>query len=291
MNKSKRLKLDIPSSPIKTTPLNKFDTIGKSGQTLNDNLEQTNHTTLPYRKAIGVTAIVATVRSGPELRAKVQANKNKYSRLKTSSKTKSPKPRIIRILLDSGSNGDLLFHKKGAEKAFPYLIRQDPKVWSTLNGDFQTKGKGSLAVKFFDYSNSKEVFLTPDIVEYDGISNKPAFDLIIGAQTMTELGIILDFKEQMIPIDEIKLPMRSIDDLPSSNKEALSYQNCTRDDEPKATELATQRVVKILDVNYKKADLPELVKNNCTNLSSSEQDKLLEVLEELEDLFDGTLGV
>ena len=121
MNKSKRLKLDIPFSPIKTTPLNNFDTIGKSGQTLNDNLEQTNHTTLPDRKAIGVTAIVATVRSGPELRPKVQANKNKYSKPKTSSKTKSLKPRIIRILLDSGSNGDLLFHEKRNRERLPLL--------------------------------------------------------------------------------------------------------------------------------------------------------------------------
>ncbi len=40
----------------------------------------------------------------------------------------------------------------------------------------------------------------------------------------------------------------------------------------------------------KKTDLPELVKINCTNLSPSEQAKLLEVLKEFEDLFDGTLG-
>jgi hypothetical protein len=62
---------------------------------------------------------------------------------------------------------------------------------------------------------------------------------------MTELGIILDFKEKIITIDEIKLPMQSIKDLPSSNKEALRYKNCMKNDEPKATELATQRVVKI----------------------------------------------
>ncbi len=170
------------------------------------------------------------------------------------------------------------------------MIRQDPEIWSTSNGDFQTKGKGSLGVKFFNYSNSKEVFLTPDIIEYNGISKKPAFDLIIGAQTMTELGIILDFKEQMITIDEIKLPMRSINNLPSSNKEALSYQNRMKNNEPKVTELATQQVVKILDANYEKADLPELIKSNCTNLSPLEQAKLLEVLKEFEDLFNGTLG-
>ena len=73
----------------------------------------------------------------------------------------------------------------------------------------------------------------------------------------------------MITIDEIKLPMQSINNLPSSNKEALSYQNCTKDDEPKATELATQKVGKILDANYEKADLPEVIRTRCTNLSPS----------------------
>ncbi len=58
-------------------------------------------------------------------------------------------------------------------------------MWSMSNGDFQTKEKGSLALKFFNYSNSKEVFLTPDIVEYAGKSDKPAFDLIIDERTMT----------------------------------------------------------------------------------------------------------
>ena len=48
-------------------------------------------------------------------------------------------------------------------------------------------------------------------------------------------------------------------------------------------------MVKILDASYEKANLPELVKSNCTNISPSEQAKLLEVLTEFEDLFDGTL--
>ena len=66
--------------------------------------------------------------------------------------------------------------------------------------------------------------MTPEIVEYDGKTlAKPAFDLIIGTKTMTELGIILDFKHRMITIDEIKLPMRNIKDLPASNKKSLSY--------------------------------------------------------------------
>ena len=82
------------------------------------------------------------------------------------------------------------FIKKEQQKASPILARQDAKNWSTSNRDFQTKGKDSLGVNFFEYSNSKEDFLTPDIVDYDEITfQKPAFDLIIGAQIMTELGI------------------------------------------------------------------------------------------------------
>ena len=95
----------------------------------------------------------------------------------------------------------------------------------------------------------------------------------------------------MITIDEIKLPMRDIKDLPASNKKALSFNTRLANKyEPQSTELATQRVVKILDANYEKANLPEIVQNNCSHLKPAEQWTLLELLEEFDDLFDGTLG-
>ena len=53
--------------------------------------------------------------------------------------------------------------------------------------------------------------------------------------------------------------------------------------------MATQRAVHILDANYKKADFPAVVKI-CTHLSQHKQNELLKVLQEFEDLFDGTLG-
>ena len=125
--------------------------------------------------------------------------------------------KTIRVLLDSGSDGDLLFHKKGTAKQFSYLTRQVPKTWHTSNGDFQTKGKGDIQLKFFQYSNTKKVLVKPDIVEYDGVKvEKPVFDLILGTQTMDELGIILDFKHKMITIDEIVLPMTAINQMPAS---------------------------------------------------------------------------
>eukprot|EP00804_Cyclotella_cryptica_P021312 CCRYP_001568-RA/>CCRYP_001568-RA protein AED:0.37 eAED:0.39 QI:0/0/0/1/0/0/2/0/394 len=60
--------------------------------------------------------------------------------------------------------------------------------------------------------------------------------------------------------------------------------------EPSSTQEATQRVVHILDAKYEKADLQSVVSTNCTHLSLQDQNKLLELLTEFEELFDGTLG-
>ena len=117
----------------------------------------------------------------------------------------------IKVLLDSGSDGALYFLQKGKDKPFPYLTRQVPKSWRTSNGSFQTPGQGKIRVKFFDYSNSREYFLQPDVVEYKESSlTKPGFDLILGSNTLKELGIVLDFRTREITLDDISLPMRDI---------------------------------------------------------------------------------
>ncbi len=131
-----------------------------------------------------------------------------------------------------------------------------------------------------------------DVVEYDVVTvEEPLFDLILGTKTMDELGIVLNFKQRVITMDEIDLPMQSINDMPTSRKEALALNHSLANlMEPKSTEEATNHLVQILDANYKKADLQAVVKDNCTHLSANKQKKLLELLTEFEPLFDGTLG-
>jgi hypothetical protein len=108
---------------------------------------------------------------------------------------------------------------------------------------------------------------------------------------MEAIGIILNFVDKVITIDQIVLPMRSIEELPASNKKALRLNNSlAKNQEPKSTESATQRIVEILDAKYEKANLPELVENECSHLNPTEKLQLLELLTEFEDLFDGTLG-
>ena len=75
------------------------------------------------------------------------------------------------------------------------------------------------------------------------------FDLIIGTETMECLGIALDFKTEIITLDEMNLPMRNIKNLQSRyaqyqiwadsfyTKHVITYE-------------ATKQTLKILDTIY-----------------------------------------
>ena len=73
--------------------------------------------------------------------------------------------------------------KKGTVKHFPYLTRQVPKSWHMSNGSFLTKGMSNVSLKFFEYSNSKEYLVTPDIVKFDkNKMTKPVFTSFFDAK-------------------------------------------------------------------------------------------------------------
>ena len=72
---------------------------------------------------------------------------------------------------------------------------------------------GNIKISFVEYSASKKVCLQPDIVEYSLGDQVPVYDLIIGKQTMHNLGVKLDFQERTITIDKVLLPMRNIANL------------------------------------------------------------------------------
>jgi hypothetical protein len=79
------------------------------------------------------------------------------------------------------------------------------------------------------------------------------YDLIIGKQTMHDLGVVLDFKEKTIQVEKILLPMRNITNLqlkPSITR-VLRHNTCLAQ-EPISTPSATKCMVDFLDTKYKK---------------------------------------
>jgi hypothetical protein len=67
-------------------------------------------------------------------------------------------------------------------------------------------------------------------------------------------------------------------------------QNTCFAQEPISTRSAAKSVVEILDGKYEKADLPAIIRENCSHLKVSDREKLLSVLLKFESLFDGTFG-
>ncbi len=70
------------------------------------------------------TAIVAVMRGRPKHSHHCQCSNKHYEQ------------KLVRILLDSGSDGDLIFVDKDKPMLLPSLKRLVPQLWNTLNGRF-----------------------------------------------------------------------------------------------------------------------------------------------------------
>ncbi len=103
------------------------------------------------------TAVVAVMRGNP---------KDGYTHQRSN---KHCKQKIVRVLLDSGSKGDLIFVNKEKPMLLPYSKRLVPKSWNALNGIFQMRRKARAELNFFEYSDSKSYHVEPDVVKYDRI--------------------------------------------------------------------------------------------------------------------------
>jgi hypothetical protein len=83
------------------------------------------------------TAIVAVIRGRPKHSHHCQDSNKHY------------KQKLVRVLLDSGSDGNLIFVDKDKPMLLPSSKRLLPQSWNTSNGMFQTKCKAEIELNFF----------------------------------------------------------------------------------------------------------------------------------------------
>ena len=96
--------------------------------------------------------------------------------------------RVLRVLLDSGSDGDLLFVHKGSKAIIPYKERYAPQRWRTSNGTFTTTNVGILELNFPEFAKSKVGTFKPDIVIINENEPPPAYDLVLGVKSLAKMG-------------------------------------------------------------------------------------------------------
>ena len=194
-----------------------------------------------------------------------------YGRLRTE--IKSPNPKTIKILLDSGASASII--KYNNVEKLRLKQQQNPLKWKTAAGELSTNYKVAIEFSLPELHESRMVQWTVHVAKTCG-----NYDLILGRDIMRELGLTFSFLNCTITWDENSIPMKD--------------SNCTVSnsyfihDSP-AVEDSTERVKRILDAKYEKANLTQLVKK-MTYLSKEEQDSLLDLLLQNENLFNGTLG-
>ena len=121
--------------------------------------------------------------------------------------------------------------------------------------------------------------------ETDTLSSR--YDMIKGRDLLEELGINFLFKEHLMEWDNASTPKLDptvfntdqIDDL--EHEFFYIHDPITPD---------AERIQAILDAKYCKADLEQIVQE-CKQLNTEEQQKLLALLQKYEALFDGTVGI
>ena len=185
----------------------------------------------------------------------------------------------IYILLDTGCSNTII------SKNYLNLcksIKKSKSRYSTAVGVYKTSKHGTIKFKLPEFSNSKEITWNMDIGDLGVLE----YDMIIGRDLMKSLGLIIDFKHEVLRWDDVTIPMNRTKII---NKKEFNeiFQLAT---EPRTVQKATERVTKILDAHYEKANLVDVVKRHCCHLSTKRREAILNLLLQYEDLFDGTLG-
>ena len=104
--------------------------------------------------------------------------------------------------------------------------------------------------------------------------------VIFGRDLFQELGIQLDFQNNIIGWHDINVPMKLLN---------CKMRTHSTVQDSKQIRNATKRIKKILYVNYEKANLEKIV-DNLKYLSDDKQSLILKLLRQHEEIFDSILG-
>jgi predicted aspartyl protease len=178
----------------------------------------------------------------------------------------------LRILLDSGASSTLIKASKTNElKKIATVATQ----WTTSSGSFNTTQKVEVNVALPELSNNRTICTSVHVAP-----KLNQFDMIIGRDLLSNLGITLNFKDHKVQWDDIEIPMKP------ENATRKEYFHIA--DSP-TMDAATERIKHILDAKYEAANLKEIA-DSCTHLTEEKRQSLQILLEKYKSLFDGSLG-
>jgi hypothetical protein len=172
------------------------------------------------------------------------------------------KIKLIKALVDSGASESILV--RTAAKRLPLRQSNELKKWSTAAGMLDTKDK-----------TKKVEFSLPELHANRTIKKSfhivdlklNRYDMIIGRDLITSLGLDVKGSDQSIKWDDAAIPWR---DMESTQADAY-FADDRHANQPVEQEI--QRMTDILDAKYSKADLRKIVEE-ATHLNEKEREQL-----------------
>ena len=186
--------------------------------------------------------------------------------------SKGSKCKSIKILFDTGATGSFLEEKLAKKLRVKNVAAT---TFKTGNGPVSTTKKTKTRLIMPELHADRIIEHTFHLINAD-----LGYDMIMGLDLMTELGIDLLCSTQETTWDEATIPWKSSD--------ATVDTSYFLQDSDAVLE-SMDRIKGILDAKYEKANLEEICEK-AKHLSSDEQRALHSVLKKHEALFDGTLG-
>ena len=191
--------------------------------------------------------------------------------------------KLPRVLIDTGCSKTLI--KKGHVPSGLALMDR-PLNWSTNGGTFATRYEVPLTIVFPEFSSSMEVQWNCAVDE----NPDSTYDMIIGRDLQLALKMDISFSTGTVTWNEVTIPMRT--GQPKAREELNDFleEAIARGSEPEILREELYETRKILDADYKKADIEEVVRN-IPHLTQAEKNQVRTMLYNFESLFEGKLGL
>ena len=190
----------------------------------------------------------------------------------------------IRALLDTGTTQSIIlrdFVRKGRAQSY----KGKKTVWRTLGGEFTTNRKALIDFSFPELSDQRNVTWVCH-VDAKTDPKTARYDMIVGLDLMTEIGIYVDTDEKLIKWKGQSTPLKKLGTLQDPDVRNELFHLVANELSSTVLSEAEARQDRILDADYSAVDLDSYVAE-LQHLTITEQSQLLTVLRGHSTLFSG----
>jgi hypothetical protein len=191
----------------------------------------------------------------------------------------------MRAFLDTGTTSTIIlgeFVGKGRSRT----NTKKRTKWKTLGGTFTTNYESLLDFKFPELSTSKVVIWKAHVDDKTS-SKEAAYDMIMGMDLATSIGISVDYEKKCIRWGGTEIPLKTRNML---NNEEILHMLYHAANEPDILKESEKRQNRILDADYRKVEV-DLFVEELKHLTMDEKQILGKTLKKFPTLFGGGLGM